>query len=141
MKSENAVLNFFGKIIVIMTFFLVLSACATTNEKRSLYQVKMTNDSQIINVSRDAKTYGRDQRKGVIDCPIEFYINGDKVRGFSVNEQSSYYLEPGSYTLQVENCHGRCSAYDMDFIVNSKTTGSSFILSIDLSGKPFIIRK
>lgn len=138
---KNIALNFLGKTIALIALALGLVACAAGPLHENLYQTKIDNNSQLIQVLRDDKLYKRYQKEDVKDCPIAFYINDKKVGNYLVNEQSSYYLEPGSYIFQVENCQGRCSAYDVEYVVNPDSYPASFVLSVDLSGKPFIIRK
>lgn len=124
-----------------MMFVLGLAACATTQKDKHIYQVKLSDESQLVNISRDGKAYQRNQNGIVSDCSTILYINGEKVGDYTLSEQSSYYLEPGNYTLQVKNCQGRCSSYDVDFVISSNSEPPAFTLSLDLSGKPFIIKR
>lgn len=141
MKTKNRALNFFGKMIISKMFILGLAACATSQVYQNNYQVREGDFSQSIHVSRDDKAYKRHQKEIVSNCPTKLYINTQEAGRYLVGEHSSYDLVPGNYTFQVENCQGRCSTYDVDFVVDSEVPAPSFVLSVDLSGKPFIIRK
>ncbi len=140
MKTKNSIFDSFCKIPSIFIIAIGLAGCASTDISEMTYQTKQSEDSQLIKVSRDSKAYRRNDN-ATQDCPITFYINDKKAGDYLVNDHLDYYLMPGTYHLQVKNCQGRCSAYDVDVVVKADMTAPAFVLSVDAKGKPFIIRK
>ncbi|MDM1546080.1 hypothetical protein HX037_09360 [Ignatzschineria indica] len=98
-----------------------------------------SSDKLLINVERDRKIGGNGQLTES-SCPIELYINGQKVGSYLINEHQQYYLSPGDYSFRVENCLGQSSIYDMTLQVNDGQYYQDYILSVDFKGKPFIIK-
>ena len=124
---------------VLLALFLILSTVAKADGGFRLLNNENPSDKLLINIERDRKI--SDNSKLTEDsCPIDFYINDQRVGSYLVNEQQEYYLSPGSYSFRVENCLGQKSIYDMDLHVSGGEYYQDYILSVDVKGKPFIIK-
>lgn len=134
-------IQFLGKYVSYLAFALFATGCAAlTDINTEIYQQKTSESTQLVKVSRDSKTYSCNGVKQE-DCPIYFYINNTKVGAYLANEQSDYHLEPGNYIFKVTNCQDYCSSYELDTVINGKPENEEFELSVDLKGKPFIIKQ
>ncbi|PWD83604.1 hypothetical protein [Ignatzschineria cameli] len=125
----------------IATFLLHLMVLTTVNAAVEYYPPLEGNstDKFLVNVERDRKI-GDNSKLTENSCPIELYINDQNVGSYLINEHQQYYLSPGSYSFRVENCLGQKSVYDMDMSVNNSQYYQDYILSVDVKGKPFIIK-
>lgn len=131
-------LKFVAKYVFVSLFLSLFTTISVAIEYYPPLEGAST-DKFLINVERDRKI--SDNSKLTEDsCPIDLYINDERVGSYLVNEHQEYYLSPGSYSFRVENCLGQKSIYDMDLRIKDGQYYQDYILSVDFKGKPFIIK-
>lgn len=130
-----------AKSLFAFSALALIAGCATTLQKSSdVYKTKIDENNQVLVVTRDNKACA-DTSADPQKCPTVFYINDTNVGSYLANESNEYYLAPGQYEFQVSNCQGRCSTYDLKMTITKEIAPTNLLLSIDLKGKPFIIKK
>lgn len=118
-----------------------LTACASNQYLQPSdlrFQKKQHENSQTINVKRDAKFCAEDTAEKQ-NCPIDFYIDSIQSGRFYVNNSAQYNLKPETYNFKVKNCTtGSCQSCDIDLSVG-QLADRNFTLSVDDAGKPFMM--
>lgn len=103
------------------------------------FQENKHGNSQIINVKRDENLCANDTEIAQ-SCPINFYIDNIQAGRFYINNAATYHLKPEIYNFKVKNCTSgsECKTCDVD-LRPDQLKDRNFILSVDKTGKPFIL--
>jgi OmpA-OmpF porin, OOP family len=142
-----------NKIIIASALVVGLSACtskpydysqppkpANYSKPANIYPPFQVQNAgtQALSVQRDSKLCATDKLDKQ-NCPTYFYINDHKVADFYVNNMSSFYVKPATYTLKVRNCNtGKCLVDEVKICVNEGLSDNKLVLSLDSNDRPVI---
>ena len=142
-----------NKIIIASALVVGLSACtskpydysqppkpANYSKPANIYPPFQVQNAgtQALSVQRDSKLCATDKLDKQ-NCPTYFYINDHKVADFYVNNMSSFYVKPATYTLKVRNCNtGKCLVDEVKICVNDGLRDNKLVLSLDQNDRPII---